>query len=561
MLVFFKKFGQILCESKNVLLELPERFIYLRSRVHTRIPLFSQYWESIFIGILTFMLFTVLLHIAIFAHGFLLSDSAFNRVVTQEILAHQSFDYQDSIFGDNKLYLFYPKLFFIATTLFDLLFHPYGVVMFLAFAYCLFTLALLLLAKKIIGSSWYLLTIPLLLSQYMYWARFGYYKAEALLFAFELLFFVALFVYLKNQRWQWIVLSAVFFSASIGIKQFGIILVPTTVIFLAYLIWRLRSHLGHVMIFITVCFVLLIPVLGYQFTTTGTFFYPHIKPTFVGYIEKILHPVFSPPTYPVSSVYLDTFKYNQYYFFLHAESVIVFFKSISLVATSGTISLLSIPTLLAVLLFMLYKKGIFNVFFIIFLATLITVFFFQITSLYYFSIIGFLTSILYIYPLKYFPRAITILLTCCISFLVLLNFYTSIPTYRNLVHLYRDLITQYTRLGEWATAYIPRRDTLLALNNCYDMLYYTKHPCYEQHLFMNQDDERLLDIRSAYDLKKFLATHSISYLVIKNTPMKRPSLEIPHGVSKSYDTVTLSKNFYNKIYATSDFAIFSLINP
>ncbi len=526
--------------------------IHISRNTARYLPFLSKYWESIVIGIVAITLFVTLFHIALFTQGFLIGDSAFNRIVVTEIVDTQSLTYTDSLFGEDTLYLFYPKLFFIAAAFFDILFHPYGVEVFETFVYTLLTLSLLFLGKKIVGRSTYLLIVPFLLMRWPFWYYFNFYKAESLLFVFSMLFITTLLAYLNDKKIRWVILASIFLAAALGTKQTAFILLPLTAFFFALLfIQKDHKAIRTIATLILCTFVLTAPVLGLQFATTGTIGYYGTPLPLLHSLEVWLSDIFSltaPNTERMLSYTLST---QLHYFLLEAESIINFFASITLNASAQTFIVSSIPLLLLALFIALKKKDIPILFLAVYIFLFLSVFFFKIHSYYYFYIVGLLASIYYTYLIKSissYPRKI--LVSVMVLSILLLN----IPPIVQGIGSQRPFIKSYQDMGQYAQQNFPHSSKALS-NRCSEFMLYAQKPC-------RQIQSAMHNAQGAHDtenIKKYMRGYGFTHIfadkkfVHFNTQPNEYTF-----LSSQLLSALQSDTDFQEVYKSDDLILFSL---
>lgn len=174
--------------------------------------------------------------------------------------------------------IFYPQLFFIEVTAFNLLLGDISFKLITPLSGALFILSAYILAKHVRGKKIAILTIIALIGSYYIMEFSTRMEQEPTLFFLMVLFLYCFYMLIKSGNKNWVFVSAIILAGAIGLKQQWVFLLFFIVILLV-IYWFLKerkiyNHISNSLMLLCIAGVIVSPVLIYQFDTTGTLFYP-----------------------------------------------------------------------------------------------------------------------------------------------------------------------------------------------------------------------------------------------------------------------------------------------
>lgn len=283
----------------------------LKSRVVKKIKYVRFKGKSLFITFTILTIFSIYLSLSL-SYPPVADGATFADIVRQISQTNQIHSTQPYVLAtpEMNMPLFYPQLFFVLVAILNLsigqislnLIHPLSNVLLILSLYIfvryLSNKKVAILASIISIGSYYLMSLSTKMEQ------------EPTLF-FLMISFIYCFCRLVNSRNKnWIFVSSIILAGAIGIKQQAVfLLIFIIVVLILHLIikdWKSYKHvILNSLIMLCLAGVIVSPVLFYQFSTTGTIFYPGGTPQPIIQIEKKLAEDFGVQQYPLNPKWLE----------------------------------------------------------------------------------------------------------------------------------------------------------------------------------------------------------------------------------------------------------------
>ena len=207
---------------------------------------------------------------------------------------------------DSPFPILYPQLYFVLVATLHQFIGPFAIKLVPSLSVAFLIVAIYILGKHICGHR-----VGLIASLVAIPAVIGVrgIEAEMSLFLLVVLSLLGFHLALRTGRKRWLLLAGIFAAGAVGMKQEGwfaiLFIVLATIIYAATErnIWRKRLRDGLIAIAIAV--VLFLPVLSYQFSTTGYIFYIGALPGPAAQAEEEVASWLGAERYELNSAYME----------------------------------------------------------------------------------------------------------------------------------------------------------------------------------------------------------------------------------------------------------------